>query len=1475
MPEKMLPNDMARRVPARETVEYGMASLRSLFFVISIAVLLSPAGVVGAPHRGEVFSLVQPDGSRVDVKVYGDEFYQRVESVDGFTLIRDRESMWICYAEVSADGEDFISTGVIYRGLSVEDSPDAKKKDRIRKLGKRKKLKRGAVIRKAELRKAELFADGEEVAGIEGFAAAQAAPLTGSLLGLTILIQFPDLSGTISQAEVERFCNEVGYTGYGNNGSVRDYYYYVSNENLEYTNYVTQYYTAQNAKSYYDDCESGKTRELLGEALNWLDEDDFDFTMLDRDSSNRILALNVFYAGSPDCGWAKGLWPHKSSYTGFTSKTGVKSRNYQITNMGSQLRLGTFCHENGHMICGWPDLYDYGGESRGVGGYCIMASSGGRNPRPPNPYFRDLKGWETIIEITNDAPGTLRYHQANSFTTYRYSHPLDPEEFFLVESRLKTGRHEGIPDEGLLIWHIDEDGSNNNEQMTAQKHYRVSVEQADGQFHLERDINGGGSGDLFHASHNETFDDNTLPDAHWWSGVESGMGITNISAVSEQMSFVVDNVAINLMVTPGSGLAVNGLTGGPFGPSSASYTLTNLSTSPVEWGASKTAAWLSVPSGGTISAGESTSADFSLTSAALSLGPGTYTDTIMITDLTNSVILEREVELVIKSRELTAHWKLDETSGTQVNDATGHRNTGEVEGDTSFDAASRAGIFGRSLDLDGTDDTVFFEGFTLPKPFFTISLWLNPDADLSSSSSRDDLLYWDDGDAPHISFDKKNRGEIGLYVEHEDADYEDIITTTRTWAGSTWHHIAFTFDGTDYGVYVNGYLQQTYRHPGINQDTADPYFGSRKSDNNFFDGQLDDIRLLSSEGVYALYLGGQAENPRPADRAAGVRPYTALHWLGGASAVSHDVYVGTDSASVANATTASAQYKGRQGADLFRGTPLAENSEYFWRIDEVTSSGHVIGGEVWSFTTGSDGDYEEIYEAEDALLSGPEVASSHTGYTGTGYADYMNASDDYIEWAIFAHYSGSHDIEFRYALGSGDRPLSIRVNGEVVSASLSFPATGSYDDWTYTDALTVTLEAGLNTLRATATGSKGANIDHVKVVDDFVYTPPQTGLQVCLKLDELSGTTASDSSGGGRDGTLHSGGRWHAAGGRFGGALQFDGADDYIELSEYKGVTGTGSRTAAAWVKTSNLAYFDIVSWGTESTGQRWSLITEPARQAFGVYVSYGSLFGVTDVSDNKWHHVAAVLDSAGSPDIRDVRLYVDGRAEALGTMIPRSINTARGDNVKIGTFDDGLERHFEGLIDEVVIFDVALSDEQIARLCQVGVQSFLGPCGRVVKDAGYSLEGDVNKDCRVDVLDFVLLAGSWLESGYPSLGDISKDESVNWRDVSLLSGNWLELAEGYGRPDAASYPNPPDGSVGVRNDPTLSWQAGDGAESHDVYFGTSSPPPLVGSQSEATFTPGSLYFSRMYYWRIDEVNSFGKTPGPIWKFATKPAGGR
>lgn len=280
-------------------------------------------------------------------------------------------------------------------------------------------------------------------------------------------------------------------------------------------------------------------------------------------------------------------------------------------------------------------------------------------------------------------------------------------------------------------------------------------------------------------------------------------------------------------------------------------------------------------------------------------------------------------------------------------------------------------------------------------------------------------------------------------------------------------------------------------------------------------------------------------------------------------------------------------------------------------------------------------------------------------------------------------------------------------------------------------------------------------------------------LDAYYKLDESSGSTAEDSSGNGHNATLSGNPAWQANGGKLGGALLLDGDGDYVEAIGYKGITGQKSRTVAAWIKTDSGAYQDIVGWGAEASGRRWSLVLASGK--LGVFVKDGFIFGLHSVADGDWHHVAAVLESDANPDVSEVQLYMDGLAETTSNVGARQIDTGEGDNVKIGTFNDGDDRHFQGLVDEVAIFDVALTEGQIARLCSVGGESFLAGCGRIGVDEEAVLPADINRNCVVDGGDFAILAKAWLESGPGLLCDIVEDESVDYRDVSALSGNWIE----------------------------------------------------------------------------------------------------
>ncbi len=121
------------------------------------------------------------------------------------------------------------------------------------------------------------------------------------------------------------------------------------------------------------------------------------------------------------------------------------------------------------------------------------------------------------------------------------------------------------------------------------------------------------------------------------------------------------------------------------------------------------------------------------------------------------------------------------------------------------------------------------------------------------------------------------------------------------------------------------------------------------------------------------------------------------------------------------------------------------------------------------------------YEAEGATLSGAVVASNHSGFSANGFADYVNPSNDYVEWNITIDAPNTYNFSFRYALGASQgRPLALSIDGATVS-TLAFNSSAQWSNWYTKSNIRGVLEAGEHTLRLTATGNSGPNLDYLEV----------------------------------------------------------------------------------------------------------------------------------------------------------------------------------------------------------------------------------------------------------------------------------------------------------------------------------------------------------------------------------------------------------
>ena len=220
----------------------------------------------------------------------------------------------------------------------------------------------------------------------------------------------------------------------------------------------------------------------------------------------------------------------------------------------------------------------------------------------------------------------------------------------------------------------------------------------------------------------------------------------------------------------------------------------------------------------------------------------------------------------------------------------------------------------------------------------------------------------------------------------------------------------------------------------------------------------------------------------------------------------------------------------------------------------------------------------------------------------------------------------------------------------------------------------------------------GTDKDTIKTLD----TDPE--LAGWWKFDEESGKTAADSSRHDRNGTLKKDLSFDkdSSQGKAGRALRFGDDEGYVEITKYKGVTGTHARTVAAWIKTKS-PKGQIISWGTEDYGKMW--IFGFIRGRIGVTPSGGYLYMRDETNDDKWHHVAVVVEEAELPNLyNNVKLYKDGVPAVIhdiGLLDLWPIDTGDELDVRIGL-------GFEGLIDDVRIYQRALSEQEILALFEL-----------------------------------------------------------------------------------------------------------------------------------------------------------------------------
>jgi hypothetical protein len=402
-------------------------------------------------------------------------------------------------------------------------------------------------------------------------------------------------------------------------------------------------------------------------------------------------------------------------------------------------------------------------------------------------------------------------------------------------------------------------------------------------------------------------------------------------------------------------------------------------------------------------------------------------------------------------------------------------------------------------------------------------------------------------------------------------------------------------------------------------------------------------------------------------------------------------------------------------------------------------------------------------------------------------------------------------------------------------------------------------------------------------------------------FDEASGNIARDNSRHGYDADLKENPAWVE--GKFGHALEFQGGS-YLEIrnsSENLPFGGTEPFSITAWVRNQGGGTV-IGKFNGGIIGAYILVISGDGTVTFHREVAPWTFSGIKALPDNDFGHVAVTYDGA------EMKIYVNGEFDARQDRGPQNTDTVTPVLIGARFTNNAPSEFFNGVLDEVALFNVALTEEQIRDVMGGLGLTFLRAFnpnpedGAFHEDTWVSLSwspgdfavshdvylGDNPDDVKEATRDSELFRGNqdltFYTAGFP--GNPYPDGLVNgttyyWRidEVNEAEPNspWKGDVWSFLIPPKTAYePNPSDGAELVNLSARLTWTAGFGAILSTVYFGEDFDTVNNASgglmQSNTTYNPGPLKLAKTYYWRVDAFDGAVTHKGEIWSFTTEGA---
>ncbi len=521
----------------------------SIFLIFNIIATNSLFAIKAYPYPVEI---TQPDGSKLTVKLNGDEFHHYKTTIDGIQIIKNAKGFQT-YANINTEGQ-LVASDVIAKNPNQRSNSDLQF---INSIEKPTLLQKNKIARS----KSRIFSAQSKPR--------RAFPLTGSPKSLVILVNFTDKSfaksTTTAKTDFANLLNQDNYAANGGTGSARDYFMSSSYGKFAPDFDVVGPYTLPNNMAYYGandaDGYDVKPGNMIIDACTLANAAGLDFSIYDTDNDNILDNVFVYYAGFNEAenGPENTIWPHRwditsSGYSGNKVFDGKTVNDYACTSelkgsTGSAMcGIGTFAHEFGHVL-GLPDYYHTEDpEKNTLNEWHIMDYGAylneGRTPPVYTAYDRFYLGWVVPQQINSPLDMTLlplyqgktipanTNQQAYLFAASNHNMSAtspSPSEFFMVEYRKQTGWDAFLPGEGMLIWHIDYNQSewNNNSpnnytgtDQTPTDHMRFYLQPLVG--------NTSTPGDAFTSG---SFNPTT------WSGTNINRPITAINKTSDNVTF--------------------------------------------------------------------------------------------------------------------------------------------------------------------------------------------------------------------------------------------------------------------------------------------------------------------------------------------------------------------------------------------------------------------------------------------------------------------------------------------------------------------------------------------------------------------------------------------------------------------------------------------------------------------------------------------------------------------------------------------------------------------------------------------------------------------------------------------------------------------------------------------------------------------------------------------------------------------------